>query len=47
MRKFLNDIRKPDKNISVYKQIRNTGLILLAGILLGVFSKEGIWIWNS
>lgn len=32
MRNFLNDIRKTDKNISVYKQTRNTGLILLAGI---------------
>lgn len=37
MRNFLNDIRKTDKNISVYKQTRNTGLILLAGINVFLF----------
>lgn len=39
MLKFLNEIRKPVKDISIYKQIRNTLLVLFAGILLGAFSK--------
>ncbi len=39
MKKFLNDIRKPTEDIAIQKQIRNTFLISLAGILLGIFSK--------
>lgn len=43
MKDFLNKIRTPDKTIKTSKKIKNTILIFLLGIILGVFSK---WLDN-
>ena len=43
MKKFLNDIRMPNKNISLKKKIINTLLVFFFGILLGIVSK---WLDN-
>lgn len=43
MKEFLNKIRKQEKKIGLKKKIFNTILILVFGILLGIFSK---WLDN-
>ena len=43
MKEFLNDIRMPNKNISLKKKIINTLLVFFFGILLGIVSK---WLDN-
>lgn len=43
MRKWLNEIRKPNTEYKLSNKIRNSLLILLLGIILGVFSK---WLDN-
>ena len=43
MRKFLNSIRKPNKNIKVSQKIIKSIAILFLGIALGIFSK---WLDN-
>lgn len=43
MRKWLNEIRKPNTEYKLSNIIRNSLLILLLGIILGVFSK---WLDN-
>ena len=43
MKEFLSEIRTPDKNMKITNKIINTFLILLLGIVLGVFSK---WLDN-
>ena len=43
MKKWLDNIRKPNKDIKTKNKIINTSLIMLLGILLGIFSK---WLDN-
>ena len=43
MKKFLNNIRTPDKNMSLKKKVINTVFIFLLGIALGMLSK---WLDN-
>ncbi len=43
MKEFLEKIRVPDRNIKLSRKIVNTSLILLLGIILGIFSK---WLDN-
>ena len=43
MKEFLERIRVPDRNIKLSRKIVNTSLILLLGIILGIFSK---WLDN-
>jgi len=43
MKKWLDKIRKPDLEYQLSKKIRNSLLILLLGIILGIFSK---WLDN-
>lgn len=43
MRKYLQSVRNVEKEITTSKKIRNTILILLFGVLLGIFSK---WLDN-
>ncbi|MCM1288191.1 MAG: hypothetical protein NC240_07750 [Clostridium sp.] len=43
MKEWLDNIRKPNKDIKISKKIINSLLILLLGIILGVFSK---WLDN-
>lgn len=43
MKEFLEKIRKPDRTLKLSNKIVNTILILLLGIILGVFSK---WLDN-
>lgn len=39
MRSFLDNIRKPEKHISIQRQIMHTIGVLVLGIILGTFSK--------
>ena len=43
MKKWLDNIRKPNKDMKTKNKIINTSLIMLLGILLGIFSK---WLDN-
>ena len=43
MKEYLDKIRIPDKNMKIKNKIKNTFLIFLLGILLGIFSK---WLDN-
>lgn len=43
MKDFLDKVRSPSKNIQTKRKIINTVLIILLGILLGIFSK---WLDN-
>lgn len=43
MKDFLDKVRSPIKNIQTKRKIINTALIILLGILLGIFSK---WLDN-
>ncbi len=43
MKDFLDKVRSPSKNIQTKRKIINTALIILLGILLGIFSK---WLDN-
>jgi len=43
MNNFLNNIRKPIKNIKTSKKVINSLIILFLGIILGIFSK---WLDN-
>ncbi len=43
MKKWLDNIRKPNKDMQTKNKIINTSLIMLLGILLGIFSK---WLDN-
>lgn len=43
MKEWLDSIRKPNKDIKISKKIIYSLLILLLGIILGVFSK---WLDN-
>lgn len=36
---FLNKIRTPDKDEALKRKIINTSLILVLGVVLGIFSK--------